>query len=114
MSQTTKFTPENMLYLSLIKLSSLYVISVTEALPSITGYYQTGSRDPASGDYYPNMVAGGVFTKTSLSNGRCVYSTNGSYQRGQLNFSASNSSAIYGRSTHVIPTSRRTLLLIRY
>lgn len=114
MSQTTQFTPENMLSLSLIKLSSLYVISVIEGLPSVTGYYQTGARDPASGDYYPNTIVGGAFTKTLLSNSECVLSTNGSYQRGQLNFNASNSSAIYGRSTHVVPTSGRTLFLIRY
>ena len=60
------------------------------------------------------MVVGGAFTKTSLSNGKCVLSTNGTYQRGQLNFSASNSSPIYGKSSHVTPLSRKTWFIIRY
>lgn len=78
--------------------------SIIAGLPNITGYY--------GGDDYKLATIGGAFYYSGTGTGQHSESITGSFNT--IQFSASRSSAIYGRSSTVQPPSRTVQICIRY
>lgn len=84
--------------------SAIANTSIVAGLPNITGYY--------GGDDYKLSTIGGAFYYSGTGSGQHSESITGSFNT--IQFNASRSSAIYGRSTTVQPPARTVHVCIRY